>query len=46
MPLPAPLGARSIILGDLFMTRYYTHFDFGKSRVGFALATTDIPAED
>ena len=35
MDLPSELG-NAIILGDMFMRTYYTHFDYGKSRVGFS----------
>lgn len=38
MELPEEMG-NSIILGDLFIKQYYTHFDYGKSRIGFATAT-------
>jgi len=37
MELPKALG-NSIILGDIFLRKYYTHFDFANNRVGFAPA--------
>lgn len=37
MALPEEMG-NSIILGDLFIKEYYTHFDYGKSRIGFSTA--------
>lgn len=37
MDFPAQLEG-AWIMGDVFMRKYYTHFDYGKSRVGFALA--------
>ena len=37
MNMPANMGDM-IILGDIFIRKYYTHFDFGGNRVGFALA--------
>jgi len=37
MDLPAQL-ANAVILGDVFIKVYYTHFDMGNKRVGFALA--------
>ena len=37
MDLPASLG-EAFIIGDSFIKTYYTHFDVGGSRVGFARA--------
>jgi cathepsin D len=37
LDLPEHL-ANSFILGDSFIKRYYTHFDMGNARVGFAEA--------
>jgi hypothetical protein len=37
MDLPASFG-NTLILGDVFIRTYYTHFDYGNNRVGFAKA--------
>lgn len=37
MDLP-PYFGNTIILGDVFIRRYYTHFDFGGQQVGFAVS--------
>jgi cathepsin D len=39
MDMPSQL-ANTIILGDLFIKTYYTHFDMGNSRLGFAPAVS------
>lgn len=39
MDMPPEL-ANTIILGDLFIKTYYTHFDMGNARLGFAPAVS------
>ena len=36
-----PSGFNYLIVGDVFMRKFYTHFDKEKNRVGFALAKHD-----
>jgi len=37
MDLPPQLEG-TVILGDVFIRKYYTHFDYANKRVGFALS--------
>lgn len=37
LDLPSQLG-EAFIIGDSFIKTFYTHFDVGKERVGFARA--------
>jgi len=39
--LPEPLGSKTMILGEPVLQRYYTAFDAGASRIGFATARRD-----
>lgn len=41
--LPAPLSAKTIILGEPALQRYYTAFDSGALRVGFTEAIHALP---
>lgn len=40
--MPKALGKRSMLIGDLFLTKYYAHYDYGRKRVGFALAKPSL----
>jgi len=39
--LPEPLGSKTMILGEPVLQRYYTAFDAGAKRIGFATARRD-----
>jgi len=32
------IGSNAVILGDIFMRQFYTHFDYANKKVGFAAA--------
>jgi len=36
----------TIILSDAFMRAYYAHFDYGRARIGFALAGDKPPCKE
>jgi len=42
--LPPSFG-NAMILGDVFIRAYYTHFDYGNNQVGFAKAVPTPPSK-
>lgn len=45
LELPPQIGKEAFILGDSFMHKYYSHFDFGNNRVGFSVAKSNGKTE-
>jgi len=43
--LPVSFG-NAMILGDVFIRTYYTHFDYGNNQVGFAPAVANPPSKN
>jgi hypothetical protein len=41
MTLDFPAGKEMLVLGDVFMRKFYTVFDREKNKIGFALANHD-----
>jgi len=42
--LPPSFG-NAMILGDVFIRTYYTHFDYGNNQVGFATPVPNPPSK-